>query len=83
MRGSKPILSEDVQARLQSVATLKEAQCRCGHPKQTGMAFCFGCWQQLPVQIRRALYRPAGPGFMAAYDGAVSCLRLQAREEEQ
>jgi hypothetical protein len=77
---SKPVLSPEQKARLASTAALKNGQCRCGHAKQTGMAFCYGCWQQLPMNIRRALYQRVGQGFEAAYAGACEYLQLGTEE---
>lgn len=73
---SKPVLSPREKDRLASLAALKSGQCRCGHAKQTGMAFCFRCWQQLPENIRRALYKRVGDGFEAAFAAACQFLTL-------
>lgn len=73
----KPVLSNDMKARLAAVAALKSGLCRCGHAKQTGMAFCFKCWLALPKNVRLNLYRPVGKGFEAAHQVACEFLTLQ------
>lgn len=78
---SKPVHSAEQQRRLACVAVLKSGQCACGHAKQTGMAFCYPCWQRLPQNIRQALYRKIGQGFAAAYDVAVQFLQPMDKEE--
>lgn len=77
----KPVLTATQQAKLAAVAALKSSHCRCGHAKQSGMAFCFKCWFQLPENVRRALYRPIEKGFPAAYEVACQYLTCNAKEE--
>lgn len=78
----KPVLNAAQKARIAAVAALKSGLCRCGHAKQTGMAFCFKCWFVLPRNVRHALYRPVGAGFEAAFDVACQYLTLSAKEEQ-
>ena len=71
---SEPRLTPKERAYQIAVKALSSGHCTCGHAKQTGMAFCFKCWQLVPVNIRKALYRPLGDGFEAAYSAARSYL---------
>ena len=77
----KPALTAPLQARLAAVAALKSGRCQCGGAKQTGMAVCCRCWFLLPKNVRRALYRPIGKGFSAAYEVACQYLTLNGKEE--
>ena len=72
---SKPVYSPAQQARMASIQVLKSGRCACGHAKQSGMAFCYGCWLRLPTNIRQALYRKVGEGFETAYEVACSFLQ--------
>ena len=38
-------------------------KCRCGDVKESGLAFCIGCWQELSLQVRKKLYLPKGKRF--------------------
>jgi hypothetical protein len=76
-----PVLNPAQQARMDAVAVLKNGQCYCGAAKQTGMAVCCKCWFQLPRNVRRALYRPVGKGFAAAYEVACQYLTFNPKEE--
>jgi hypothetical protein len=77
----KPASNARLQARLAAAAALKSGRCHCGAAKQTGMAVCFKCWFKLPKNVRRALYRPMGKGFSAAYEVACQYLTLNGKEE--
>jgi hypothetical protein len=77
-----PKLTAAQKAKLEAAAALKSGQCRCGHAKQTGMAFCFKCWFLLPRNVRHALYRPVGAGFEAAFDVACQYLTFNQKEDQ-
>ena len=77
---SEPVLSDAQKARNACIEALKSGRCACGNSKQTGMAFCYRCWLQLPRNVRQALYRKIGEGFEAAYD--VGCQFLQFKPKE-
>ena len=53
------------------MAVLSGEQCQCEHWKRRGMALCHRYYKRLPAEMQRALYRPIGAGFEAAYDEAV------------
>ena len=50
--------------------TLKSEECQCERRKQPGRAVCFKCWQRLPQDLQRALYKHIGNGFEQAYEEA-------------
>ncbi len=54
--------------RLFYIGVLTSEQCQCERIKKQGRALCFGCFIKLPGDLARALYRPIGAGFEAAYD---------------
>lgn len=67
---SKPRLTPKERDYQIAAKALSRRLCTCGHAKQTGMAFCFKCWGSVPTSMRKALYRPLGDGFEAAYSAA-------------
>ena len=56
--------------RMFYLETLKSTECQCEGEKKRGRAVCFSCWRRLPENLQRALYRPIGRGFEAAYEAA-------------
>jgi hypothetical protein len=54
------------------VGELESEGCFCGRQKQSGKAFCFKCFRELPFDMRNSLYKQIGNGFEAAYDAAVN-----------
>lgn len=53
-------------------------ECRCGNTKASGKSFCRECWNRLPRDIGRRLYRLIGDGYEAAYTAA--CRFLEGEE---
>ena len=49
-------------------------ECRCGRTKKGGMSLCRECWNRLPREMGRALYRLIGDGYEAAYTAACKWL---------
>lgn len=67
---SEPRMTQEEKDRRFCIEALKSEECQCGRPKQRGRSVCFKCWQKLPDDLRRALYRKIGAGYEAAYDDA-------------
>lgn len=61
---------EKPNERKRAVDELRSNECRCGRKKQPGRSFCYRCYYALPGEMRRALYRPIGKGYEAAYEAA-------------
>lgn len=53
---------------------LKSDGCMCGKPKKKNFSFCWTCFQRLPEEMRKSLYRRMGRGYEEAYDAAVRYL---------
>jgi len=49
--------------------------CLCEGKKQRGHSFCWRCYNELPAQMKRALYRRIGDGYEEAYEDAVTWLQ--------
>jgi len=56
------------------VSHLAGTRCTCGEGKRAGHPFCLNCYERLPADMRRALYRKLEKGFETAFDQAVSYL---------
>lgn len=54
--------------------------CWCGDSKKPGFALCFKCYNRLPVELQKGLYRKLGNGYEQGYEEAVSW--LAGHEEE-
>jgi len=55
----------------------KSEECLCGKPKRSKYAFCWGCYRELPPNIKKNLYQSFGGGFEAAVDEAVKHLQTE------
>jgi len=53
---------------------LASNECACGKEKKPRYAFCYGCYQELPDKMRRALWSLIRRGFEEAYEAAVKWL---------
>jgi hypothetical protein len=56
------------------VAELKSEECACSRAKKSGFSFCYKCYEQLPFDMKKALYRQVGNGYEAAYEAAYKWL---------
>ncbi|MDA8138009.1 MAG: hypothetical protein M0036_05075 [Desulfobacteraceae bacterium] len=72
----KQVMKTDAQhERERCAAARHSAECRCGHPKMPGAAFCMSCTLALPEALRRGTYRKIGDGFESAFREACYHLR--------
>jgi hypothetical protein len=55
-------------------AELMGTQCQCDRPKKPGFSLCFKCYNRLPPEYQRDLYRKLGNGYEAGYEAAVKWL---------
>ena len=56
------------------IRALASEECYCDREKKHGYAFCYRCYNQLPPEMQKALYRLVGKGFEGAYEEAVKWL---------
>lgn len=49
---------------------LRSEGCMCGKTKKSAFSFCWTCYQKLPADMQKALYRKMGKGYEQAYDAA-------------
>lgn len=58
------------QDKLFYINELKSNECQCGRDKKPDYAFCFTCYDSLPWEMRKALWRRVGNGYEEAYEEA-------------
>jgi hypothetical protein len=63
----------DLKIRL--ARELSGEECRCGAGKKPAQSFCFACYDRLPRDMARAMYRRIGSGYESAYRDAVDYLK--------
>jgi len=56
---------------------LNEPACQCGRRKSVGMPLCFTCFDELPHELKKGLYKKPGQGgiFEQAYEQALKELK--------
>lgn len=52
---------------LEILDMLQSRKCVCGHVKEPMKSHCWECYQSLPPEKRKALYRRFGKGYEAAF----------------
>ncbi|MCK4718529.1 MAG: hypothetical protein KAT70_07655 [Thermoplasmata archaeon] len=52
----------------------KSEECYCGKDKKTRTAFCYRCYESLPNDMKKGLWKSFGGGYEEAYDTALEWL---------
>ena len=68
---SKMINSKE---KLDIIKNLRSEECICEKSKRKGFSFCYHCYQSLPNDMKKALYRKVNEGYIEAYEEAVKYL---------
>lgn len=55
-------------------------KCSCGQKKPSWKTFCYHCYDSLPEQIKRDLYKRVGKGYEEAYATAKAYLKGDTKE---
>ncbi len=53
------------------IEEFKSNQCKCGNYKKPNQSFCYRCYNILPAQMKRNLYKRFTLGYEEAYEEAV------------
>lgn len=54
-------------------------ECECGRKKKAGFFFCYGCWMELPSELKGVLMKAHHGDFDEAYDRACKMLTKLGR----
>jgi hypothetical protein len=54
---------------------IKNEALRWARENAIAMPFCFTCFDELPHDIKKGLYKKPGQGFEAAYEQAIKVLK--------
>jgi hypothetical protein len=56
---------------------LQSMVCLCGTRKQQGRSFCYGCFNLLPGNLKRNLWRSLHDGYAEVWDEACTFLKAE------
>jgi len=59
-----------------AIDELGSTVCLCGGPKERKKSFCVRCYFELPMELRRAMFKTFSEGYAEAYDEAKDFLRI-------